>query len=115
MKLLLLSARIIVFFRSVLGAVQILRNIEATDFHILCSGRICIDEIGRVRRLVRKGAMKLPLFLKDISNYKKQLNKMAVLNGLVPSPPKITMQIRTISRSSINLSGKKKKTRIKQT
>jgi hypothetical protein len=72
----------------VLGAVEILRNIEDIDFVILHSGRICWDEVNRVKRMARLDCIRLPLFLKDIGKYKRMLKHIAYINGLGPKPPK---------------------------
>ncbi|ESO89113.1 hypothetical protein LOTGIDRAFT_183090, partial [Lottia gigantea] len=64
------------------GALKILRNIEDIDFTVLMSGKICIDEINRIKRVARKDCIKLPAFMKNPEKYKKKLRHMAVLNGL---------------------------------
>ena len=66
------------------GAVEILRNIDQIDFPLLYSGRLCFDELSRVRRLARMDCIKLPRFLKDIEKYKRTLRQIAILNGLIP-------------------------------
>lgn len=66
--------------------VEILRNIDNIDFHVLYSGKVCIDEIPRVRRVARTDCIKTPKFLADIERYKKTLRYMAYINGLGPKP-----------------------------
>lgn len=62
---------------------QILRQVNEIDFKLLYTGRICVDEVQRVKRLARVDCLKLPHFLKDLSSYKRTLNEIALLNGLV--------------------------------
>ena len=64
------------------GAVEILRNVENIDFPLLFSGKICVDELNRIKRLARMDCIKLPLFLQDLEKYKKSLKQMAMANGL---------------------------------
>ena len=68
------------------GVVEILRNIDNIDFHVLFSGKLCVDEIPRVRRVARVDCNRYPRFLQDIDKYKKTLRHMAWINGLGPKP-----------------------------
>ncbi|XP_059170391.1 putative tyrosine carboxypeptidase MATCAP2 isoform X2 [Physella acuta] len=70
------------------GAVSILRNIDKIDFNLLMSGKICIDEVDRIKRVVRKDFIRLPTFMHNMTAYKNTLKQMSVLNGLDKSYPK---------------------------
>eukprot|EP00058_Branchiostoma_floridae_P013636 XP_002599124.1 hypothetical protein BRAFLDRAFT_81790 [Branchiostoma floridae] len=63
-------------------AVEILRNLEVIDFHLLYSGKVCIDELPRIRRLARRDCIKLPHFLLDQEAYRKKLRQMAAVNNI---------------------------------
>nr|XP_006813054.1 PREDICTED: uncharacterized protein KIAA0895-like [Saccoglossus kowalevskii] len=65
------------------GTVEILRNIDNIDFNLLYSGKICLDEVNRVRRVARTRSLRLPHFMQDIEQYKKRLKYMARINGLL--------------------------------
>ncbi|XP_038049335.1 uncharacterized protein KIAA0895-like [Patiria miniata] len=69
------------------GAVDILRNIDNTDFHLLYSGKISREEIPRIKRMARLDFIKLPAFLQNQETYRKQLRHMAILNGLIEHRP----------------------------
>ena len=62
---------------------MILRRVNEIDFKLLHSGKICFDELQRIRRIARQDCIKLPHFLRDIVSYRKTLNQIAVTNGLV--------------------------------
>lgn len=64
------------------GAVKILRNMDKIDFHLLMSGKICMDEIDRIKRVVRRDVIRFPAFMKNMDAYRRTLKKMLVLNGL---------------------------------
>ena len=64
----------------------ILQNIDNIDFTVLHCGRVCYDEVSRVKRLTRMDCVKLPSFLKDIERYKRMLKYIAYTNGLGPKP-----------------------------
>lgn len=64
------------------GAVNILRNIDNIDFNLLMSGKVCYDELDRIKRMVRRDAIKLPVFMKNMGSYIKSLRKMAAINNL---------------------------------
>ena len=69
------------------GAVTILRNIDDINFNLLMSGKICFDEVSRVKRVARLGSVCLPAIMRDMAEYRKQLKKIAVVNGLhLPHP-----------------------------
>ena len=46
------------------GAVYILRNAQDIDFNVLYSGRVCLDEVNRIKRLARMDCVRFPKFLK---------------------------------------------------
>ncbi|CAH1229104.1 KIAA0895L [Branchiostoma lanceolatum] len=69
------------------GAVEILRNLDSIDFHLLYSGKVCIDELPRIKRLARRDCVKLPHFVLDQEAYRKKLRQMAAINNIV-SPHK---------------------------
>ena len=37
------------------------------------SGKVCYDELDRIKRVVRKDAMKYPVFMKNMNAYLKTL------------------------------------------
>ncbi len=80
------------------GAVEILRNLEMIDFHLLFAGKVCIDELPRIRRLARMDCIKVPQFLMDIEKYKKSLRQIAILNGLVQKPERRPIQSKPIRK-----------------
>ena len=65
---------------------EILRNIDNIDFQVLYAGKVCVDEIPRVRRVARVDCIKTPKFMDDIERYVKILHYMAWINGLGPKP-----------------------------
>lgn len=64
------------------GAVNILRNIDNIDFTLLMSGKVCYDEVKRVRRVARLNCIRLPAFMRSMEKYRQKLKQMAILNGL---------------------------------
>ena len=62
---------------------MILRQVNEIDFKLMYAGKICCDELQRIRRIARQDCVKLPHFLKDIVTYKKTLNEIALTNGLI--------------------------------
>ena len=83
---------------------QILRQVNEIDFKLLYTGRVCVDEIPRVKRVARVECLRLPHFLKDVSRYKRTLTEIALLNGLV-----------TQIKRPLSLSTKTKATRRRKT
>ena len=69
---------------------EILCNIDSIDFPLMYTGKLCVDELSRVRRVVRMDCIKLPRFLHDIEKYKHFLHHMAYVNGLGPRPERRT-------------------------
>ena len=67
---------------------NILRNIDDINFILLMSGKVCYDEVSRIKRLARLGSIGLPAIMRDMEVYRKQLKEMAVVNGLHLSHPK---------------------------
>ncbi|XP_076466777.1 microtubule-associated tyrosine carboxypeptidase 1-like isoform X2 [Babylonia areolata] len=79
------------------GAVTILRNIDNINFNLLMSGKICYDEVSRVKRVARLGSVCLPAIMRDMDSYRQQLKEMAAVNGLhlvhpVHEPPRAYVQ-----------------------
>ncbi|XP_045197578.2 uncharacterized protein LOC123552187 isoform X1 [Mercenaria mercenaria] len=64
------------------GAVEILRNIDNIDFKVLMSGKICYDEVPRVKKLARLDCIQMPAFMRNQEKYKKNLKQIADMNGL---------------------------------
>ncbi|VDI15440.1 Hypothetical predicted protein [Mytilus galloprovincialis] len=64
------------------GAVEILRSLDMIDFNVMMSGKICVDEVQRCKRIARLDCLKLPAFMKNENRYKKHLKAIAHLNGL---------------------------------
>ena len=60
-----------------------MRQVNDIDFKLMYAGKICCDELQRIKRIARQGCVKLPHFLKDIVAYKKTLNEIALTNGLI--------------------------------
>lgn len=60
----------------------ILRNIDNINFKLLMTGKICYDEVARVKRMARLGSVCLPAIMQDMESYRKQLKSIAILNGL---------------------------------
>ncbi|CAL1540294.1 unnamed protein product, partial [Lymnaea stagnalis] len=70
------------------GAVAILRNVDKIDFNLLMSGKVCVDELDRIKRVVRKDFIRLPTFMHNMTAYRNTLKQMALLNGLDKEFPK---------------------------
>ncbi|XP_064629107.1 microtubule-associated tyrosine carboxypeptidase-like isoform X2 [Lineus longissimus] len=64
------------------GAVNILKNIDNIDFLIMVAGKICWGEVPRVKRLARTDCIKVPLFMKNMEAYVRQLKHIANVNHL---------------------------------
>lgn len=64
------------------GAVEILRNIDTIDFKVLMSGKVCFDEIQRVKKLARMECIRMPAFMRNQEKYKKSIKQICQLNGL---------------------------------
>jgi hypothetical protein len=63
------------------GAVKILRQAREIDFKLLYSGKLCLDELNRIKR-IRRASIKLPHFLQDIALYRHALREICYINGL---------------------------------
>ena len=74
-------ARLLLFL--FLGAVKILRQAKEIDFKLLYSGKLCFDELNRIKR-IRRASIKLPHFMEDISAYRHALREICFINGLAP-------------------------------
>ena len=77
---------------------EILRNVDEIDFHVLMSGKMCVDEVSRCKRLSRTDCLRLPSFMRNEKGYKKQLRMIASLNGLNTLRPKIEPPIVYVQR-----------------
>ncbi|KAH3729396.1 hypothetical protein DPMN_055364 [Dreissena polymorpha] len=64
------------------GAVEILRNVDDIDFRVLMSGKICYDEVPRVKKMARLDCIQMPAFMRNQEKYKKTLKQIAHMNGL---------------------------------
>ena len=54
------------------------------------SGKICVDELERVKRVARTDCIRTPKFFSDMKRYKDRLYKIGVCNGILgPNRPKI--------------------------
>ena len=65
------------------GAIDILQNLYDVDFNLLMSGKICLDELERIKRLSRVNAIKLPKFFQNMKKYKESLRKIGIANGII--------------------------------
>lgn len=87
--------------------IEILRNIENIDFMVLYTGKVCVDEIARIRRVARMDCLKTPGFLQDIEQYKKTLRFMAWKNGLGPRPERKSNSVKVIKLRHNRITKKK--------
>lgn len=46
------------------------------------SGKVCYDEVDRIKRVVRKDCLRYPSFMKKMSAYRRALRGICLLNGL---------------------------------
>jgi len=88
----------------VTGAIEILSNIKTMDWVALYAGRICLDEVARVRRLVRRDIISLPRFMSDLGQYCKILTDIARINGLL-APDDITVPATLTSTTLVRSNG----------
>jgi len=66
------------------GAVDILRNLDSIDFHLLYSGRLSVADLPLIEA-IRSDVVPpscLPYFLEDIDAYKEILYNIAEVNGI---------------------------------
>lgn len=63
---------------------KILRRAKEIDFKLMYSGKICFDELNRIKRL-RRVSIKLPHFAHDIAAYRHSLREIYHINGLQPA------------------------------
>ncbi len=64
------------------GACKVLENVEKIDFKLLMSGKICLDELDKVKEVARLDLIKLPKFYRNMKKYKEKLRLIAAVNGL---------------------------------
>ncbi len=70
------------------GAIDILNNLDNIDFVLLMSGKLCLDELDRVKRISRVNCLKLPKFFKNLNEYKSRLREIGIINGIIdPKSP----------------------------
>lgn len=67
------------------GAVEILQSLDTIDFGLLMSGKLCLDELDKVKKIARCDQLKLPAFVKSLKSYKDRLRRIAVVNGIYDS------------------------------
>jgi hypothetical protein len=61
--------------------------LDNINFQLLMSGKICYDEVDRIKRIARTQSIALPFIMRNMAEYRKQLRRMAVTNGLhLPHP-----------------------------
>lgn len=77
---------------------EILRNIDNIDFKVLMSGKICSDEISRVKKLARLDCIQMPAFMRNQDKYKKHLKQIAHMNGLHLQHPKFKAPMAYVRR-----------------
>ena len=65
------------------GAVTILRKRKEIDFETLHSGKICLEDLEKVKRSIRNIGVKFPWFLANKEKYMKVLDKIAEVNNIV--------------------------------
>jgi hypothetical protein len=65
------------------GAIEILENIDEIDFKVLMSGKLCVDELERIKRVARTECIKMPKFSLDLKSYKKKLRQIGIINGIL--------------------------------
>lgn len=65
------------------GAIDVLENLEKIDFVLLMSGKLCLDELDRVKRISRVDSIKLPSFMKNLQSYKDKLRLIGIVNGII--------------------------------
>lgn len=65
------------------GAVEILQNLDSIDFFLLMSGKLCLDELEKVKRLAKTDQIKVPAFFKSIKAYKEKLRHIGIVNGII--------------------------------
>ena len=47
------------------------------------SGKLCLDELEKVRKIARTDQIKIPTFLKDLKAYKSKLRQIGIVNGIL--------------------------------
>jgi len=59
--------------------------LDDIDLNIFYAGRLCWDEVARVKRIARTDCIKIPHFARDMEKYRRKLKHMAHINGLTPN------------------------------
>jgi hypothetical protein len=86
------------------GAVEILETLDEIDFISLMCGKLCLDEVNRVKRVARTDCIKIPKFLYDLKLYKEKLREIGIINGILRAPSRIDDRLR-ISKENLLYSG----------
>ena len=81
------------------GAIDILENLEEIDFNLLMSGKLCLDELDRIKRLSRVNCIKVPKFFQNMKKYKENLRQIGIQNGIIDpnSSEKSNKQLNSLS------------------
>lgn len=90
-------------FVSFSGAAEILKNVDDIDFKVLFSGRICLDEVPRIRRMARLDTLRFPLFLQDLPAYIHTLKMIAFINGLGTKPTPLRKLRKSIAGNQVSV------------
>jgi hypothetical protein len=73
------------------GAIEILENLDKIDFNLLMSGKLCVDELERVKRIARTDCIRTPKFFSDMKKYKERLYRIGCSNGIIgPNKQKVS-------------------------
>jgi hypothetical protein len=68
------------------GALQLLKRRRTLDFHLLVRlGKVAHGDIDRLLDHATLEDTRIPSFMNDLSEYRKQLNHIAETNGLMDS------------------------------
>ena len=79
------------------GAIEILENIDEIDFKVLMCGKLCVDELERIKRVARTECTKMPKFSADMKAYKQKLREIGIINGILdPKNPNKNEEIEGI-------------------
>ena len=65
------------------GAIEILEKIDEIDFKVLMCGKLCVDELERIKRVSRTECIKMPKFSADMKAYKQKLRQIGIINGIL--------------------------------
>lgn len=65
------------------GAIEILEKLDEIDFKVLMCGKLCVDELERIKRVSRTECIKMPKFSADMKAYKQKLRQIGIINGIL--------------------------------